>query len=75
MFVEYFVQIPLKALMTHSHVCQSICDMIVQMSEYSLMAKYSLLVWHALMPYSIIDRRYIDTGNLSCLSLFLFVSI
>ena len=33
--------------------------MIVQMSEYSLMGKYSLIGCLTLMLYGIIDRRYV----------------
>ena len=57
--------------MTHLHGCWRnfwhiytsgipFCDMIVQMSEYSLMGKYSLVVCCTLIMYSIIDGRYIE---------------
>ena len=50
-------------------------DMILQMSEYSLMEKYSLVGFHSLILYDIIDGRYVLTGNLFFLSLFLLLSI
>ena len=49
--------------------------MIVQMSEYSLIGKYSIVGCHTLILYDIIDGIYVETGNLSCLSLFLLLSI
>ena len=65
----------LKTVVTCLYKCQYISDMIVGMSEYSPMAKYSLVGLCTLIMYDIIDRRYADMGNLSCLSLFLLLSI
>ena len=39
------------------------------------MCKYSLLVFHTLILYNIIDIRYVNTGSLFCLSLFLLLYI
>ena len=50
-------------------------DMIVRISEYYLMEKYSLLGCRKIILWAIIDRRYIETGNLFCISLFLLLSI
>ena len=49
--------------------------MIIQMSEYSLMGKYSLVGYCTLILYNIIDRSHVETVNLSCLSLFLLLYI
>ena len=49
--------------------------MIAQMSEYSLMGEYSLVGCRTLILYYIINGRYVETGNLSCLSLSLLLSI
>ena len=38
------------------------------------MGKYSLLEHHMVIPYGTIEEKYLVTGNLSCLSLFLFLS-
>ena len=43
--------------------------MIGQMSEHSLMVKYSLVGFRTLIMYDVIDRRYVVTENLSCLSI------
>ena len=50
-------------------------DMIVQISEYYLMVNYSLMGCRTLILYDIIDERYLDTGNLSYLSLLLLLYI
>ena len=39
------------------------------------MGKYSLVERHMLIPYNTIEGQYVVTGDLSCLSLFLFLSI
>ena len=60
------------------HICLNVrpfSDMIVKMSEHSLMGKYSLVGCCTLIMYNIIDRIYVVTGNISCLSLFLLLSI
>ena len=51
------------------------CDMIVQMIEHSLMGKYSLIGLCTLILCNIIERRYVVTDNLSCLSPLLLLSI
>ena len=45
--------------------------MIVIMSEYPMMGKYSFVGFHTLIMYDIIDGRYVQIGNVSCLQLFL----
>ena len=65
----------LKKFVTCSYKCQNIRDMIIKISEYSLMCKYSLVVCRTLILYDIIDGRYVKTDNLSCLLLFLLLSI
>ena len=68
--------------LTHLHTCwwhlwhvyknvRPFRDMIVQMSEYSLMAKHLLVQCRTLILYDIIDGRYVQMGNLSCMSLLL----
>ena len=49
--------------------------MIVRMSVYALMGKYSLGGCCTLKMYKIIDGRYVVIVNLSCLLLFLLLSI
>ena len=72
--------------LTHLHgrwrylwnICSNVSpffDMIIQMSERSLNVKYSLIVFRTLILYDIIDRIYVVTGNLSCLSPFLILSV
>ena len=39
------------------------------------MGKYSLIGFYTLILHDIIDRRYVHTGNLSCLSIFLILYI
>ena len=39
------------------------------------MGKYSLMEPRMVIPYYNIEEKYAVTGNLSCLSLFLFLSI
>ena len=43
--------------------------------EYSLMGKYSLVELRVVIQYNTIEEQYIVTGDLSCLSLFLFLYI
>ena len=45
-------------------------EMIINMSEHSLIGKYSLIRFRTLILYVIIDRRHIVTVNLSYLLLF-----
>ena len=47
--------------------------MIVHMSEYSLMGKYSLGGCCILILYSIIDKKYVEMGNVSYISFFLTI--
>ena len=61
----------LKIFVTCLYECQAISDMIVLMSEYPMMGKYSLVGFHTLIMYDIIDGRYVQIGNVSCLQLFL----
>ena len=49
--------------------------MIVQISSYSLMVKYSLVGCITLIMYIIVDGRYVETGDVSFLSLFLVLYI
>ena len=65
----------LKAFVTYLYKFRAICDMIVQMSIYSLMGKYLLVGFCKLILYNIIGGRYLQTVNLSCLSHFLLLSI
>ena len=65
----------LKIFVTCLLKYQAISGMIVKMSEYSLMGKYSLVGFRTLILYDIIDERYVETVNLSCLSLFLILSM
>ena len=51
--------------MTQSYKCK----------DHPLMGKYSLVERHMVIPYDTIEERYVLTGNLSCLSLFLLLSI
>ena len=51
--------------MTRSYKCK----------ENPLMGKYSLVEPHMVIPYDTIEEKYLVTGNLSCLSLFLFLYI
>ena len=39
------------------------------------MGKYSLVERRMVLPYDTIEGKNVVTGNLSCLSLFLFLSI
>ena len=39
------------------------------------MGNYSLVEHHVVIPYDTIEEQYVVTVNLSCLSLFLFLSI
>ena len=43
--------------------------------EHPLMGKYSLVERRMVLPYDTIEEQYVVTGNLSCLSIFLFLSI
>ena len=43
--------------------------------EHPLMVKYSLVELRVVLPYDTIEGQNVVTGNLSCLSLLLFVSI
>ena len=43
--------------------------------EHPLMGKYSLVERRMVLPYDIIEGQYVVKGYLSCLSLFLFLSI
>ena len=45
------------------------------MSEYSLKCKYSLVGFHTLIMYDIINGRCVKMGILSLLTLFLLLSI
>ena len=65
----------LKTFVMCSYKYQNIRDVIVPMSEYSLMCKYSLIEFHTLILYDIIDGRYMKIGSLSFLSIFLLLSI
>ena len=49
--------------------------MIAQMSEYSLIGNYSILVCRKLILYDIISGRYVVKGNSSFLSLLLILYI
>ena len=60
----------LKTFVTCSYKYHNIRDTIVPMSEYSLKCKYSLVVFHTLILYDIIDGRYTKTIILSFLSLY-----
>ena len=51
--------------MTRSYKCR----------EHPLMRKYSLVKRHMVIPYNTIEVQYVVTGYLTCLSLFLFLSI
>ena len=51
--------------MTRSYKCK----------EHPLMGKYSLVEHRMVIPYDTIEEQYVVTVNLSCLSLFLFLSI
>ena len=55
----------LKALVTCLYKCQYICVMIVWISEYFLMGKYSLVGWCLIILYYIIEGWYVQTVNLS----------
>ena len=48
---------------------------IVYMSEYSLMGKYSITVCRTLILCGVIGERYVDTGNLSWISLLSLLDI
>ena len=65
----------LKTFVKCLYKCEAICDMTVQMSEYYLMGKYSLIGFRKLILYGIIDGGYVQTDNLSFLSVFLLLSI
>ena len=54
----------LNQFVTYLFKWQNVCDMIVQVSEYLLMGKYSLVGCLTLILYDIIDGRYVVTGNL-----------
>ena len=43
--------------------------------EHPLMGKYSLIERRMVLPYDTIEVKNLVTGNLSCLSLFLFLYI
>ena len=43
--------------------------------EHPLMGQYSLVEHCMVLPYDIIEGKTLVTGNLSCLSLFLLLSI
>ena len=49
--------------------------MIAQISEYSMIGKYLIVGFCTLILNSIIDRWYVETDNLSCLSLLLLLYI
>ena len=49
----------LKEFVTYFSNARPFNDMIVQMPEHSLMGKYSLSVFCALILYNIIDGRYV----------------
>ena len=50
-------------------------EIIVQMSEYSLVGNYSLVGCCTLILHDVIDGRYVEMGNLSCMSLLLLLYI
>ena len=43
--------------------------------EHPLMGKYSLVEHRMVLPYNAIEGKNVVTGDLSCMSLFLFLSI
>ena len=61
----------LKTFVTCLYKYQAICDNILRMTEYLLMGKYALVGFRTLILYDIIDRIYVQTGNLSRLLPFL----
>ena len=65
----------LKGFPTCFYKCQTILWHDRTDVRIFLDSKYSLLGWCKLMLYDIIDRSFVDTVNLSCLSLFLLLSI
>ena len=65
----------LKTFVTSLYKYQAIHDTIVRISEYYLMRKYSLVGFHTLILYNVIDGRYVQTVNLSCMSLLVLLYI
>ena len=60
----------------HTSSCiVTIYDTILQMSEYYLDGKYSIVECRMLILYDAIEGWYVVTGSLYHLSLFLFLSI
>ena len=67
-YIEVIAEISSRVLwhfMTQSYYCK----------EHPSMGKYSLVENRMVIPYDTIEGQYVVTGNISCLSLFFFLSI
>ena len=60
--------------MSH-HVLWHFMTQLYKQKEHTLMGKYSLVEHRMVLPYDTIEGENVVTGNSSCLSLFLFLSI
>ena len=58
-----------------SHVSWHFMTRSYKRKEHPLMGKCSFVERHMVLPYNAIEGKNVVTGNLSCLSLFLLLSI